>query len=135
MYCSNSNECTSEGGDRLRKEAEELFYNYKVNLVITGHVHSYERTYPVYNNQLIQDNYESPNGSVYILQGGSGNREGNDGFSQGAVWSAAHDGTVGYGVMTVSSVGISFTYYEARDSSEGGPIEKDSFNLTQWTDL
>jgi acid phosphatase type 7 len=134
MYCSNSDECTSKGGDRLRKEAEALFYTYKVNLVITGHVHSYERTYPVYNDILIQDNYISPNGSVYILQGGSGNREGNDGFGEGASWSAAHDGTVGFGIMTVTSGGVSFSYYEARDDSLGGPILKDSFELTQWAD-
>lgn len=101
-----------------------------MNLVLTGHVHSYERTYPVYNNTLSQDNYTSPTAPVYVLQGGSGNREGNDGFGEAAVWSAGHDSSVGFGIMTVRPSEISFDFYESRLIEDGGPTTKDSFTLT-----
>lgn len=31
---------------------EPVFYKFGVDFVFTGHVHAYERTYPVYKNQV-----------------------------------------------------------------------------------
>jgi hypothetical protein len=46
-----------------------LFDNYHVDLVISGHNHLYERTYPL-ENGTISDN--SDNGTIYIVSGGWG---------------------------------------------------------------
>jgi len=117
----------------LRKQAEQLFYDYKVNPAITGHVHAYERTFPLYNDAATQLNYDSPQAPVYILQGGSGNREGNDGFpSELPAWSAGHESAVGYGLMTVYPDSIAFSYYASQSQTNGGPILKDSFSMSLW---
>jgi hypothetical protein len=50
-----------------------LFDNYHVDLVISGHDHDYERTYPI--NYTISDNTPMPspeNGTIYIVSGGWG---------------------------------------------------------------
>ena len=81
MYCSNDKACLDYSGKEygnaiyLRKKLEEMFMKYHVNLVLQGHVHAYERTYPVYNETLVATNYLSPTAPTYILQGSSGNRE------------------------------------------------------------
>ena len=36
----------------LQGNVEDLFYQYGVDIVITGHVHSYERTFPVYKGAV-----------------------------------------------------------------------------------
>ena len=131
MYCSNNDRCTSGGGDLLRSEAEDMFNEYKVNLVITGHVHAYERTYPIYKSSATQFNYTSPSAPVYIMQGASGNREGNDGVSTSPPdWSAARSSSVGFGLLTVSKDSLSFQYYASNAEADGGPILEDSFVLT-----
>jgi hypothetical protein len=133
LYCSNSGDCTSKGGDHLKEQGEELFNKYQVNMVITGHVHSYERTFPLYHNEATSFNYDAPTAPVYILQGGSGNREGNDGFpTNPPSWSAGHARDVGYGLLTVSSKEMSFAYYGSHFDSEGGPVLLDSFTMKPW---
>ena len=57
---------------------EELFFKYGVDMYFSGHVHSYERDYPVY--QGIADNtgeaaYSSPRATTYVMIGGAGNDE------------------------------------------------------------
>lgn len=81
MYCSNDKACLGSSGNEygnavyLKKQLEEVFMKYHVNLVLQGHVHAYERSYPVYNETLVSTNYLSPAAPTYILQGASGNRE------------------------------------------------------------
>ena len=36
----------------FQRNLEQLLYNNAVDLVITGHVHAYERTFPVYNGTV-----------------------------------------------------------------------------------
>lgn len=127
LYCSNSNACTSGGGDRLRLQAEDILQSNKVSMVITGHIHSYERTYPMYNGTATQYSYDRPSSPVYIMQGASGNREGNDGPSANPpAWSAASDSSVGFGLLTVSQSALSFQYYA---SNSEGPVLRDSFDM------
>ena len=49
---------------------EPLFLQYRVDFVINGHVHAYERTHPMYNYAL------HPFGPVYLTMGDGGNIEG-----------------------------------------------------------
>eukprot|EP00898_Chlorokybus_atmophyticus_P002942 jgi/Chlat1/3649/Chrsp238S00262 len=57
-----------EIAQRLLAELEDLFYKYHVNLVISGHVHSYERSCAVYKGKC------SGSGAapVYIVNGNGG---------------------------------------------------------------
>lgn len=113
MYCSNDHAC-GDGAAHLREQMEDVFLEFGVDLVLVGHVHSYERMYPVYNNTLITTSYANPGAPVYILQGASGNREGNKGSypppDELDPWSAHTSTEVGFGKMTVSSTEIGWEF-------------------------
>jgi hypothetical protein len=129
MYCT-SGDCKGSAGQILRDKAEDVFYNAGVDVVIQGHVHTYERSYPMYQNVSTQHDYVSPKAPVYILQGASGNREGNKGAyppqDQLPEWSAAQHNDVGFGLMTVSSNTLEWSFY---NSSTGLII--DSMTITK----
>lgn len=116
MYCSDDMNC-GDRADKLKKEAEDIFYNNKVDLVITGHIHSYERTYPVYKNQI----YEVGQAPIHVMQGASGNREGNKGgYGTLQAYSAAHSVDIGYGIMSVSIDGkmLDFGFYNSKTNEK-----------------
>jgi 3',5'-cyclic AMP phosphodiesterase CpdA len=106
LYCSNDGECTktADKPNKLTKLGEEMFKTHQVNLVLGGHVHCYERTTPMYKAKKVDSIMDAP---VYIVQGASGNREGNKGgFSppdQLPDWSAGRSTDVGYGMLTVDN--------------------------------
>ena len=56
---------------------EELFNKYAVDIYFSGHIHSYERTYPVYKSQ-VEKTYDNPRGTTYIMVGNAGNDEMDD---------------------------------------------------------
>jgi hypothetical protein len=96
-YSSNINHYNEKQTIIMRESMEDLFYKYSVNIVFNGHVHNYERTYPVYKNLI---DTKAP---IYITIGNAGNLEGlsNDYFTQ-PIWSAFRNGTeYGYGVLII----------------------------------
>lgn len=54
----------------FRRVYEPIFYQYRVDFVLNGHVHAYERTHAVYNYQ------PDPCGPVHLTVGDGGNVEG-----------------------------------------------------------
>lgn len=54
----------------FRRSIEPLLYKYKVDVMLSGHIHSYERTFPVYNYTRVDD------GITYFNLGDAGNYEG-----------------------------------------------------------
>ena len=60
----------------LRDELQPMFDLYGVDLVISGHQHAYERTYPVMFNNAITDyekcTYNNPDGQIYLTVGMGG---------------------------------------------------------------
>ena len=57
-------------GELMRESFEALLYAAGVDMIYTGHVHSYERTQPVYNNKI------NPCGIIHTSLGDGGNSEG-----------------------------------------------------------
>jgi len=51
LYTSASDSYFVDYLKPVQDEFEDLFHQYGVDLYICGHVHSYERTYPVYKNK------------------------------------------------------------------------------------
>lgn len=117
MYCNDGDTTCKRQAGVLKTEAERIFYENEVNAVLTGHVHSYERTYPVYKDEKMADNYvmEPYTAPVHFLQGASGNREGNKGGYPADLpeWTATALTNVGYAVMTVSADTLDWSFYEA----------------------
>ena len=142
LYCSNDHACVSDsatgGSAYLRGVSEDVFYQNKVDLVLEGHVHSYERTYPVYNLTTVSKNYAKTTAPVYILQGASGNREGNKGSypppSEMPDWSAAAHGDLGYALMTATATSLDWKFYASTvtiGASPHGPVLLDQMTMTK----
>ena len=60
---------------------EDLFHAQGVDLVIQAHEHSYERLWPVYNEQVYSFDYNSPKAPVHVITGAAGSVEGVDWMS------------------------------------------------------
>ena len=73
----------------LRDELQPMFDLYGVDLVISGHKHGYERTYPVMFDNIITDygkcSYNNPDGQIYITVGTGGHSHST--FKQKQPWS------------------------------------------------
>lgn len=97
-YSTNINHYMEWQTLSMMHSMEPLFLKYEVNLVITGHVHAYQRSLPVYNFTVQEG------ATVYIVVGDGGNREGH---AKGYIkpdpeWSAFHnDSSYGHGTATV----------------------------------
>jgi len=96
-YSSNKDHYEEKQTVLMRDSMEKMFHKNNVNLVLNGHVHAYERTFPVYKNDVQE------NGIVYITIGDGGNLEGHaTDYRKQPVWSAYRNGTqYGHGELEV----------------------------------
>ncbi|PUZ67580.1 hypothetical protein GQ55_3G447400 [Panicum hallii var. hallii] len=66
----------SYGEPMGREGLQDLWQKYKVDLAVFGHIHSYERTCPIYQNRCVQDgsNHYSGrfNATTHVVVGGGG---------------------------------------------------------------
>ncbi|KAI3894481.1 hypothetical protein MKX03_013812 [Papaver bracteatum] len=77
----NSNEAHFMEGESMRVAFESWFVQYKVDFILSGHVHAYERSHRISNihyNVSAGDAYPVPDKSapVYLTVGDGGNQEG-----------------------------------------------------------
>ena len=60
----------------IQQAFEPLFHQYGVDLYFDGHVHGYERTFPVYQAEVLgqntQNEYFNPPATVYVVNGNAG---------------------------------------------------------------
>lgn len=93
----NSNEAHQGDGWPMQYVMEEALYNANVSAVFAGHVHAYERVYPVYKGAL------DPRGPAYINVGDGGNREGlaTSYVTPQPKWSAFRAAEYGHGMLSV----------------------------------
>jgi hypothetical protein len=109
----------------LQQAFEDLFMKYKVDVVFQAHVHAYERSYPVFNNQVTSKDYNSPPSPFYITSANGGCLEGlvwewNDPLP---AWSAIVDAKeFGYG--TLSIVNATQLVWQQFSSSTNQVIDK-----------
>ena len=94
----NSNHGHFKEAERARKALEQTLYDAGVDLILNGHVHSYERSHPVLNYGL---NDCAP---VHIVVGDGGNYEGPYGESwmvPQPAYSAFREGSFGAGSLVI----------------------------------
>ena len=116
----------------LRDKLELVYVEGGVDIVVQGHVHDYQRSWPLLAGQPTALNYSNPIAPVYVVNGAAGNRENNDHVPGGLPWEPPADPVAGqmpssseisYGVMTVrtgslvweqfySANGTRFDYFE-----------------------
>lgn len=111
---------THKNQDAAIAAFEALFIKYNVDMYYSGHVHYYERLWPLTTGGVVtQQNYVEPEGIVYIINGAAGNVEGLTKGDTPAAFSAYMDDTdFGYGIMSVAnSSAIHWQYFRAQDNS------------------
>lgn len=124
LYCTSTRhtECGTFA-QWLREWLEDLFHEYKVDVVVTAHMHNYERTTPLYKSQ-VQPAGQAP---VYIVNGAAGCREGLSSFAPNPPdWSASRVLDMGYGLMSVTMNSLSWKFYTSADNKVA-----DSFTLSK----
>jgi len=130
MYCGNQNDDNCRNfATVLRDEIEDTLNKNSVDVVLTAHVHNYERTFPVYDNITTSTSYVNPPNPVYIVQGASGNREGNSNPPKNVPdWSAFQSGAIGFGIMQVDVSTMDWSFYA---SGAAGPTLVDHFFISK----
>lgn len=127
LYCSSHGRPCTTDSTILTNALEDLFHKYKVDLVLQGHVHNYERSLPQYRGKF-NSSYTNPNAPVYVVNGAGGNREGTNGFSgpNPAGW-PFRLADWGYGIITISnSSSLQWQFFTSSDMQL-----KDSFTLSK----
>jgi len=114
MYCSNNYTSCSGYSANLRATFEDMFNENLVNLVYFGHVHAYERTYPVYNCE-VSGSYQTPGAPIYVLAGCAGalwNDHQRDWTNPQPSWSGYRETKWGWTEVTVhNSSTMSIEYF------------------------
>ena len=106
-------------------------------VAISGHVHAYERTWPVANNRATSMDYENPSSMVALIVGNAGEAEGNAKYNaaleeQFPDWKAFHYGGYGFSTVKASPSSLEFTHTEAKlDGSVGRVIDQFTIHKEQ----
>ncbi|XP_026331992.1 acid phosphatase type 7-like [Hyposmocoma kahamanoa] len=117
MYCSgmnfkSKNQCynvpTRVGGDlpgfKDNFAIEPLLMKYGVDIAIWAHQHSYERSWPVYDNKVyngsVKQPYVNPRAPIHIITGAAGTKQGIDPFTPlKPSWCASRSGDYSYTLL------------------------------------
>jgi len=96
FYCSNW--AHDDSNWFMKDQYEDLFFSSHVDVVLQGHVHAYERTWPVYNGDV------NPDGPVYVVNGHGGNNEGLQyDWYDAPSWSAYRESVFGFSTMEITN--------------------------------
>ncbi|KAL2321684.1 hypothetical protein Fmac_026063 [Flemingia macrophylla] len=103
-----------------RESLQKLWQKYKVDIAFYGHVHNYERTCPIYQNQCVNNektHYSGVvNGTIHVVAGGAGSHLSN--FSQATPkWSLYRD--YDFGFVKLTAFNHSSLLFEYKKSSDG----------------
>ncbi|KAF4324222.1 hypothetical protein JM18_000186 [Phytophthora kernoviae] len=108
----------------FREEVEDLLWEHKVNLMLVGHQHSYERSCAVRNGKCIKDG----NGPVHIVVGSAGAGLEEQGFSDKlGEWSVSHMNDWGYLRIESTEQSMSVQFILNRNG-----VVYDEVTLTPW---
>lgn len=135
MHCPfyNSNEAHKDERQAVEMQShgfEDLFKQHNVSIVLSGHVHAYERSHPVYKNEVVES------GPSYVVIGDGGNREGHaDSYQPQPDWSAYRNGVAyGYGkIILENSTHMRWEWYPNAATATATQLKKgqDSSRLAE----
>ncbi|KAF7833979.1 putative inactive purple acid phosphatase 27 [Senna tora] len=113
-----------------RESLQKLWQKYKVDIAFYGHVHNYERTCPIYQNQCVNNersHYSGVvNGTIHVVVGGGGSHLSK--FSQVTPsWSLYKD--FDFGFVKLTAFNHSSLLFEYKKSSDGKVY--DSFTISR----
>ncbi len=137
MYSSNGDGSGHGSEIEFRDAMEPLLFQYEVDLAIYGHDHHYERTYPVFEENVLStingnlsEPYYKPGGPIHIVQGNAG-RSIYDGLEEPQPnWSAHRELSYGYTKFDVTKTSLHFQYLRNEDGSIGDEFWIYNFNIS-----
>ncbi len=105
----------------LAAQLEELVYKYKVDIVQTGHLHCYERTWPTYKGKALteghkEDHFYNPKAPVYVVQGSAGALIREKWINPKPEWSLRRMLHYGYGRIQIKGKTLKYQYIAAVNS-------------------
>ena len=109
-------DCVIFGPTHLSPQIEPLLRQYKVDILVSGHLHNYERSWPNFNGTVTAKSYSDPTAPISIIVGGSGDSEGltYDFHFPIQEWSAYHAAELGYGrLLFLSPQNAVFQYVQS----------------------
>ncbi len=68
----DANDCKVNGPQKLGPALEPLMREFGVDLYLAGHLHNYERSYPVFGGSVVSTSYDKPNATVHVVVGMAG---------------------------------------------------------------
>jgi len=113
MYCSDDTEWDAHRpGAYFQSVIEPLFLQYGVDLYLCGHMHMYERIYPLINGTVVQSGnvYHNPKATAHVVQGTGGVFTDWFYVDPQPVWSAVRNDFWGYGRMTINQTHIHYQF-------------------------
>ncbi|KAI7885210.1 Metallo-dependent phosphatase [Lichtheimia hyalospora FSU 10163] len=148
IYCTaEKKSCAEKGGEirngKIGKDGkrwgalEPILQKHKVDVYLSGHVHSYERTLPVANNRATSMNYENPSSLVALVVGNAGEPEGNAEHNVASAeefpdWKGFYYDGYGFSTVKASPSSLEFTHKEAKlDGSIGRVIDQFTIHKEQ----
>ncbi|XP_009368528.3 probable inactive purple acid phosphatase 27 [Pyrus x bretschneideri] len=113
-----------------RESLQKLWQKYKVDIALYGHVHNYERTCPIYQNQCVnteKSHYSGTvNGTIHVVVGGGGSHLSAFGPVQTS-WSLFRD--FDFGFVKLTAFNHSSLLFEYKKSKDGKVY--DSFTISR----
>ncbi|RCH96017.1 hypothetical protein CU097_011539 [Rhizopus azygosporus] len=142
MYCSaNSTDCTTKAAtirngpgqnNQTWGGIEDILLKYNVDIFLSGHVHNYERTYPVAHGKVTSKSYHNAPSFFQLIIGNAGQPEGPAPFGNGPFpdFSAVRYEGYGFSTFKVSPTSLEMIHRKANlDGTLGGII--DHFTVTK----
>uniref|UniRef100_A0A6V7QUI8 Purple acid phosphatase n=1 Tax=Ananas comosus var. bracteatus TaxID=296719 RepID=A0A6V7QUI8_ANACO len=129
---SSSSFYAAEGSfsEPMGRDLQKLWQKYRVDLAFYGHVHNYERTCPIYQNQCVsseKSHYSGTmNGTIHVVVGGGGSHL-SDFTTVTPNWSIYRDED--YGFVKLTAFDHSSLLFEYKKSSDGKVY--DSFTISR----
>ena len=122
MYSSNGDGDGHGSEIEFREAMESLLFDYQVDLAIWGHDHHYERTYPVFEEEVYSNNsgtqndpFYKPGATIHIVAGMAG-RSTYDGLEEPQpLWSAYREVAYGYTLFEATNTSINYKFIRNSD--------------------
>ena len=102
----------------VAKVFEALFEQHGVDVYITGHVHAYERSFPISSGKKTGESYVNPFGIVHLVHGCAGNREKHSQLDDVQPYSAYRNSKdFGFSTFSANRTTISWEFRRAGDGA------------------
>jgi len=117
MYCSDVDEWSShKPGAYFQQVIEPLMHQYQVDLYLCGHMHMYERVFPVLNGTVMDSGnyYVNPTATAHVVAGTGGVFTDATYILPQPDWSAVRNDEWGFGKLTINTTHLHDEFWIAK---------------------